>query len=950
MQQFFIPLLVIIANGYFFNSIMAKKLYNYDFTKRLTKDKMTDSLITGTFVLITLMLLVGIFIPGRLYIPVFLYYSLGNFLLLVYFLKNFLNLKNYSSEKATEITQYINTHRIAIIAYIAFYFLLSLIMPERGWDALHYYFPNAIYIYFEDAYRSGLNPLSFFPMFYPPVNSLLIAYTFYFTKTFQANFLPLLFFLAFASFIYRISLMVFEEKTISYLSVIIFFAIPISLIHMYDFAFYQDIFVGLFITASIYYYLDYKKNHSSFSLLLMSFSMVLAVLSKLSGFLFFFILVFSFPQILGKRLTILLTASLGLFLTYKGMEKTYFGTGIVILVLTVILILLIYTAMAQRVGFPVYLTHKFQINGLNHGGTSNDTSIKDNTSFSIEQTPEYLSNEEITEPEEKKETIYKSEELTSVSQKENKPFEKKVLLYTSLPFLTMLLWALWMFQIDGVQDFIMNRYFTSDEYNIRWEFPSGPISQIHTEHGHRATFLSSVLIILTGNVFVSGWMFFKIRGVMVLNHQQQFLTRWVIAFYIFWLAYHSTVSMRYLMPILAPVVIITAKGMFDIKKYLDRRFVVEKWREGSWIFYYLFIFISILYIVPSVPIEYNSFEFQNHSMVIYKHHADQFRLFLYAVGFFLVITIIYWMSLKLPKKWFKRFDVLCLFILISAPFIPVSVMYVTSDYDIDQMQDNYMYYSRPEYRELIQYMINLNLPVSSFSVSVNTPGIEYFIQRPVMDLMVFSSADIRQFTGSYEELFEDLEEVNFRTLIVPSVDHLHFENFMRNYENQFLLRLRNNAKLFEIDFDNGEYQVSLFKGANFNNLGLLTMKSGSGVSAIDFFRLQNNNNKKILNSDNSIRFALSVSDQINSIRVILNYTNSINELEINNLNNFELKVSELFGQPDDKIQSFEIQYLNDDVVLFYESYLIQNQFIIDPMGNYNILKFKVIPDQVHLSA
>lgn len=933
MQQYFLSILSILSAGYFTNSVLSKYLLKENFVKRDTRQKLVDSLITGSFILITQMLFIGIFWPGNMQIPVYLFYGFGNLLTLFYFLRYMLNLQIYSSARVRELTIYFNDYRVIITIFVVLFTTVSLFLTERGWDALNFYFPNSLFLFLSDGFNGKVNQLSFFPLFKPPSNVMLMTFSLYTTKGFYAHLIPTTYFIAFALYIYRIGRLSFHNPEVSYISVITYFMTPLSILLIYDYAFYQDIFVGVFITAGIYYYLEYTYNRSKISIPLMAIAFALAVLSKLSGFLFLVILIMSMPSLLGKRRTIAISIPVFVILMVKAAEKIFVGTAFVIFILMIVQIALIWY---EREDHTEIISDTIDPT-LNPTAETKETSDEMN-STKVDLVP-------VTES-----TIEVSYLYLSRSER------KWILLALFVPLIALFLWLNFMLQVEGIQEFLVRTYVSDGEFALRWSFPETPVSAVFPENGMKSSFLASILTIFTAHLFVGAWVIFKFVGLIRTHFQHFFLLRWTISFYAFWLAYHSTTSMRYLTPILAPITLITAYGMVEFKQGMDVWFAKNILQEPSVnrqlltrlflrpferfqllrdrprisrffpnsVFYYLVLVVGALYIWPSVPFEFSQL---GQSLTLYSYYTNQLRGFLYTLGILTIITILYLLSTRLNTRQLRRTKTFTLLLLVIAPAVPLGYMFVASGYNLENMRGEFIYYSRDEYQELIDYMEFENLPPRSISVGVNIPGLQYFIQRPVIDLMYTTRAEaIDTFDGNYTKLLETLESSNFQKIIVPNQGHLHYENYIRSYAySHYLIKLRTNPKLFALDFNNSEFQAFSYRGVTPLNPGMLTI---SIPQKLDFL---NTHQDSILNRDDEIRVEFFLSTEVEKLHLSLNSSESF-EMQSYTINRSSTTIFlPLSKMVDDKLSSITFEYVNsNNQTIGVESYEVNAfEFTID---------------------
>ena len=130
--------------------------------------KLLSSIILGYGFLIVPMVIIGVTVRNFLDNFVFIYFAFSIFISL-FLSGKFL----YSFDRTNKIwyKDKNSLYSLLIILLLLGHFFLLLTSPIRGWDALNYYFPNALYYFFQDNIVIGYNPLNLFPLFKPPLNT-----------------------------------------------------------------------------------------------------------------------------------------------------------------------------------------------------------------------------------------------------------------------------------------------------------------------------------------------------------------------------------------------------------------------------------------------------------------------------------------------------------------------------------------------------------------------------------------------------------------------------------------------------------------------------------------------------------------------------------------------------------------------------------------------------------
>ncbi len=302
-------------------------------------DRFLISVIIGYSILLLPMVFIGVLFNGYMQYVAYIYYSLSLISLLFYLIK----LSKIASKiyyVKTKITDMEKILILFIVLILTGYTFILLIYYERGWDALHFYFPNAIYFYLSDGIPAGYNPLSFYPTFKPPVNTLLITYSQYINgggiHHTYANLHALVMIAATTGIVYEIVKRIYNDRNLSLLASIVFLLTPLTYMLVYEYAYYQDIYVMFFMSAT-FYFLYINNNNSKILILIASLSSMLAILSKLSGYTIFFLVIitFNFKPFNNKFIKILITSTVYLFLVYYTAFNIFIGYSIVIIFLLI---------------------------------------------------------------------------------------------------------------------------------------------------------------------------------------------------------------------------------------------------------------------------------------------------------------------------------------------------------------------------------------------------------------------------------------------------------------------------------------------------------------------------------------------------------------------------------------------------------------------------------------
>jgi len=319
VYQYILPAISIFGFGLFWRSILTRFIIISASSKL---DIYLESFLFGTLST-TLLLIVfgglGYFIETSLTI-----YTIGLFSLLVGLLRMNKKTLNLQFFKRWNIYQW------ALFGILLVYFIDAMISPLRGWDALQFYLPNARIYVLDNRFTLGTNPLTFYPMFKPPLTSILFGYSFAVVGEFHLQVFPLFYMSLIPYVCIKIANLLFEDQRIGYFAAILLSTMTFSFQILLEFYYYQEIFLTLFVNTSFYYYLKFRASGDRYHLILAMVSIVLSALAKLSGIIVFPFMALIFREFIHRYFSAFGVFLATLFLTYKAAVDIYIGTALVV--------------------------------------------------------------------------------------------------------------------------------------------------------------------------------------------------------------------------------------------------------------------------------------------------------------------------------------------------------------------------------------------------------------------------------------------------------------------------------------------------------------------------------------------------------------------------------------------------------------------------------------------
>ncbi|MCK4973320.1 MAG: phospholipid carrier-dependent glycosyltransferase, partial [Candidatus Heimdallarchaeota archaeon] len=322
-----LPIVSILGMGFLIVDVFKKKIMKINSSDSLI-DYFIESLLFGTIFLVVPMLIISIIadkIGNTTILERFVYVYLAVALAYLIF-KIYLWVRRKLPTivlKEKKIPQGLEVLLQVIIGLMIFFFILQgLVYPLRGWDFLHFYLPNSFRIYLTGQ-LGVINELNFMPQFKPPVNILLYAYGFFVTQSEMIQLIPLLFLTGTVFLCYKIAKFEGLTKKSSLLSSIALLATPFTFFLIYEFQYYQEIYITFFTTATYFFFRKFLKSENSknqfYNALLASLALSGCVLSKVSGFVIPFVIFVAMPSdMVGKVIRSIIVAGFAFQLIRKS--------------------------------------------------------------------------------------------------------------------------------------------------------------------------------------------------------------------------------------------------------------------------------------------------------------------------------------------------------------------------------------------------------------------------------------------------------------------------------------------------------------------------------------------------------------------------------------------------------------------------------------------------------
>jgi hypothetical protein len=755
------PIVSILAVGSLEVDIIKKRILRIKESESIL-EYLLESLILGSISLITLMLIISrladvLGLTTFLERFVYVYFSIG-LAYLVFKIYKWVRKKLpiFALSDKKRITGSLNILLIVIIGLMLFFYIMQgLVYPLRGWDFLHFYLPNSFRIYVTGQ-LGKINELNFLPQFKPPANILLYAYTFFITQTEMLHLVPMLFLSGTVLLCYKIAIAEGLTKKIALFGSIAFLATPLVFFLVYEFQYYQEIYIMFFSAASFYFFRQFLKKDNTkdkiYSALLTSLSLTGCVLSKISGFIIPLVILVAVPSDkIGKIIRSIIIIGFTVQLFRKSLLDIFLGTSIFLLLIAGYCV---YLVMSSK-SLPISYTRWLYIAG-----------------------------------------IY------------------------SLPLAIGVFWGVFILSIPGVKEYFLDLYVspTNQIVSLRWPGIDLPETETYLENAHHATFISSSFSIFLASMFAGTWIIFKIIGVVKTNKENKEILLWLFFFFLLWQGLFATGSIRYLVPILIPISLVFMVGIDSVIKFLNKRDGLERDGFFATVFIIASGYLSLYPIMPFEVVK-EDFHLRWYHAHTHLGSLLGYIL-LFNVIFFLLLWKEKKLKLSFPMIYNKKFNLrkivagFFIFILFFVPFGAQAALLIQVKFNIEKFHSDYCYYTRTSLLELIDAINRLGYDDNQTVLTINTPGLEYYASQPVFDMFMLSfitrsalgNSTFPLAKNNITKTMEFFQNYNVAIFVSLNTSNDWYPAYLeRYYWNYDIYRLMHNNLLFTWRFSNDEF-------------------------------------------------------------------------------------------------------------------------------------------------
>lgn len=390
---------------------------------------------------------------------------------------------------------------------------------------------------------------------------------------------------------------------------------------------------------------------------------------------------------------------------------------------------------------------------------------------------------------------------------------------------------------SSVWEEIYDLYFNLSE-SVKWIYnqPQDPL--LHTlEKVHRVNFVSAAGILFLGTCFVLPWIIPKIFALKDFHPITSPLI-WLLVFFGIWAAYYLDGSIRYLSPIIIPMILIISWGFHQLTRKINskalKEFIVILFAFlGCSNFYYLIPLNSLK--ISDQTQEIIGLSYNQAALDYYSFSGLHFYFELFVtIGIGIIILVYITRNSMMLPIWFRnQTNILWLrrLLLVGTIMIPLvvqSYLLLDTQGDFKQFHAIHEYEYRPEYQELVEVIQQQNQPLTAI-LTVRTPGLQFFTKQPVIDIyyqnyLFKNDPFFNRSSGTYNNMtelltilqspFNYIGETGFSFnfivsigfIVVPAPGNIYFDVYNTTIMSRsYFFQSLENYPLFSILIENSDF-------------------------------------------------------------------------------------------------------------------------------------------------
>ena len=337
--------------------------------------------------------------------------------------------------------------------------------------------------------------------------------------------------------------------------------------------------------------------------------------------------------------------------------------------------------------------------------------------------------------------------------------------YLALPTIVGIFWFININDIPMIIQNLYSQYIAINSFEMQFYERIELINTIYFENNHSINIMNIVFVLLVNYWFVSILLIPKLVGLKSNYEKKSIYLFWLIIYFLIWLVYHGNVSMRYLYPIVMPLIIIIIDGI----NIINQKIKINKGKLD--IIILICGVINLLQYYPLLPIRYI---YQNFNERIYAIQGSIIDLILLIMVFSIFSVKIINMNMK--PDIIKYSKIILMIILIIGPIGYQTYILADNNFDTKETEKYLSFNTRKSIQEISDY-INREFSITDdIGVGYNIPGIALFSRTPILDIMSLTNISVIETTNS-ELVYQNLTDYGVTFIITIMQNHVDYDTF-----------------------------------------------------------------------------------------------------------------------------------------------------------------------------
>ncbi|MEL0164563.1 MAG: hypothetical protein VW886_06285 [Candidatus Heimdallarchaeota archaeon] len=337
--------------------------------------------------------------------------------------------------------------------------------------------------------------------------------------------------------------------------------------------------------------------------------------------------------------------------------------------------------------------------------------------------------------------------------------------YLVLPTIVGIFWVISINDIPMIIQNLNSQYIAINTFEIQFYERIELINTIYFENNHSINIGNIILVLLLNYWFVSVLLIPKLVGLKSNYEKKSIYLFWLIIYFSIWLVYHGNVSMRYLYPIVMPLMIMIIDGINNINQKLK----ISK--DKLDIIILVCGVINILQYYPLLPIRYI---YENFNERIYAIQGSMIDLILLIMVFSILSVKI--MNMNMKPDIIKYTKIVLMMILIIGPIGYQTYILADNSFDTQETEKYLSFNTRKSIQEISNFINSEFSIMDDIGIGYNIPGIALFSRTPILDIMSLTNISIVESSNS-ELVYQNLTDYGVTFIITLMQNHVAYDTF-----------------------------------------------------------------------------------------------------------------------------------------------------------------------------